>query len=83
MVEEWFEGEKKRMLNGYEKEMLEDLREEAKFSLYCQTGGGQCMSGFGKKVASYALALGVKADVLFRKLIDEAVEALNEGDFDF
>ncbi|MHC1567023.1 MAG: hypothetical protein ACXQT5_00965 [Candidatus Syntropharchaeia archaeon] len=82
-VEEWLKKEKGRELTGDEKRTLDELVEDATFSLYCQSGGGQCMSEFGKKVAVYASVLGVEPDILFRKLIDGAVEVLKKGDFDF
>ncbi|MDF2956104.1 MAG: hypothetical protein OD815_001720 [Candidatus Alkanophagales archaeon MCA70_species_2] len=82
-MEEWLEKERGKPLTEHEKKVVERLKEGAKLSLYCQMGGGQCMARFGQEVAHYAAALGVKPADLFRKLLDEASEALSEGDFDF
>ncbi|MHC1635555.1 MAG: hypothetical protein ACXQTS_02880 [Candidatus Methanospirareceae archaeon] len=82
IVEEWLKRERGRDLREEEKKILEELVEDAKFAVYCQTSGGRCMSDFGRKVAAFASLLGVPADILFRKVVDSAVEALKEG-FDF
>lgn len=83
MVEEWLERERGKPLTEHEKEALERLKEDAKLSLYCQMGGGQCMAKFGQEVARHAATFGVKPADLFRKLLDEASESLSKGDFDF
>lgn len=82
-IVEWLKEEKRRELTENEEKVLDELAENAKFALYCQTGGGQCMGEFGKKVVVYASMLGVKSDILFRKLVDDAVERLKVEDFNF
>ncbi|MHC1573923.1 MAG: hypothetical protein ACXQTJ_05725 [Candidatus Syntropharchaeales archaeon] len=86
-LEEWIR-EKKPVLSPEDEKILEDLRVDAQFSLYCQigtgdsTGGGSCMANFGKKVAKHAPRFKRDANELFQKLLEVAAEAAQRGDWD-
>lgn len=76
-VEEWLVEQGK--LTEYARGILQDLKEEAQFALYCQRGSGSCMADFGSKVARFARIFGVEPSQLLRRLLSEAVEATRDN----